>query len=308
MTSNSTTRTYKLDCTAIIPGNNDRTLFNQAELQALSENIAANGLLQPIMVRPLSEGQYQIILGERRFRAIRLLGWETIPAIIRDVTEEEASAGMLSENMVRANLDPIDEAHAYQSRIDAYGWSIDTLAQVAGVSTVRVLFRLKLLKLREDLQALVRSDNLPIGYAQILADGELDNNGQAQAVDALRDNATPTPAWFRREVGTIKARQAQVDAFDDGSVFATAELSTQPGGVYPSAPVGCAALPVRTSNPATPGLNAAPKIGETIREVIENQIGFWLSAAQGWDNRGKNFKRAECDAAVYALRCVLDSI
>lgn len=88
-----TTRTYQIDRALIAPGNNDRTIFNATELQALADNIAANGLLQPIMIRPVADGRYEIILGERRFRAMSLLAWEKIPCIIRDVSDEEASAG-----------------------------------------------------------------------------------------------------------------------------------------------------------------------------------------------------------------------
>lgn len=295
-------RTYHLPTNAITAGTNDRTIFNPAELQALAENIATNGLLQPIAVRPIGAGQYRLILGERRYRAVCLLGWEKVPCVIQDVTDEEASAGMLSENMARANLDPIDEARAYQSRIDQFGWSIEELARIAGVSTTRVLFRLKLLRLRDDLQALVRTENLPLGYAQILADADLDTNHQAIAVDRLRDNGTPTPAWFRRECAALLTSQAQTEAFD---VFSTPELYAQPASETPSAPIGVFPMPTPTSHPAVPGVTVAPKTGETPVEIMRGQISFWRQAAQAWDNKGKNFKRDNCYAAAHALESAL---
>lgn len=281
-------RTYHLNRSEIIPGNNDRTIFNAGELQTLADNIAANGLLQPIMVRKLDDSRYQIILGERRYRATGLLGWATIPAVIRDVTEEEASAGMLSENMARANLDPIDEARAYQSRINTYGWPIEELARIAGVSTTRVLFRLKLLRLRDDLQALIRSENLAIGYAQILADADLDINHQAIAVDRLRDNATPTPAWFRRECAALLASQAQTSMFD---VFEAAAMDVQP-------------VPT-PADPPLPSTTIPPHAQGTPRDVITAHISFWNKAADAWAALGKSFKRQECQAAARALETAL---
>lgn len=283
-----TTRTYQIDRALIAPGNNDRTIFNATELQALADNIAANGLLQPIMIRPVADGRYEIILGERRFRAMSLLAWEKIPCIIRDVSDEEASAGMLSENMARANLDAIDEALAYQSRIDRYGWSVDYTAQVAGVTTVRVLFRLKLLRLRDDLQALVRSSNLALGYAQILADSGLDANYQAAAVDRLRDASNPTPGWFRKEVAALVTLQAQHTMFD---VLETPELYTQPA---PAA-----------GDPPHPSTTVPPTQGTTPRETIASHIAFWQSAGDAWAALGKSFKRQECQAAARALETVL---
>lgn len=281
-------RTYHIATAAITAGTNDRTIFHPAELHALADNIAANGLLQPIMVRPIGEGRYQIILGERRFRAVCLLGWEKIPAVVQDVTDEEASAGMLSENMARANLDPIDEARAYQSRIDAFGWSVEELARIAGVSTVRVLFRLKLLRLRSDLQALIRTGNLALGYAQVLADAGLDTNHQAIAVDRLRDNGTPTPQWFRREVGALLTQQAQSSMLDP---FEAAALTAQP-----------TPEPIDPPHPAT---TIPPVQGTTPRETVAAHIAFWKSAADAWAVLGKSFKRQECQAAARALETAL---
>lgn len=304
MTSNYTTRTYRIDYSAITPGNNDRTIFNLAELQALADNIRANGLLQPIMVRPITEGQYQIILGERRYRAIGLLGWEKVACIVRNVTDEEASAGMLSENMARANLDPIDEALAYQSRMDRFGWSVEELARIGGVSTTRVLFRLKLLRLRDDLQALVRTENIPLGYAQILADAELNANMQALAIDRLRDNATPTPAWFRRECGKLLTSQAQAETFN---VFDNPELYAQPSGdgTQLTSWLSPSPMPEPAEQLAMPGLTMAPTVSGTPQAIMQAQIAFWRNAAHAWDNKGKNFKRQECRAAAHALETAL---
>jgi ParB family chromosome partitioning protein len=193
----------------------NRTIFNQAELQSLADTIKANGLIQPISVRQLPDTElYQIVAGERRFRACKLAGMETISAIVLDLSDEEVSILMMVENTSRKDLDPIDEARAYQSRIDHFGWSVRDCAKYAGVSSVHVNFRLKLLKLRPDLQALCRSGDLQLGYAQTLADGNLDCNFQMIAIKELRDNPKPTPTWFRKVVSRLLEKQAQGQLFD----------------------------------------------------------------------------------------------
>lgn len=298
-------RTYTIPTSQISAGKQDRTTFEPAALQALATDMGKNGLLQPIMVRKLGEGEYKIILGERRFRAAtQLLNWKEIPCIVRDVTDEEASAGQLAENMNRKNLDAIDEANAYQDRISQFDWSVEYIAQVAGVSTVRVLFRLKLLKLRSDLQALIRSENLQLGYAQILADAELDTNFQAIAVDRLRANASPTPAWFRREVGTLVTTQYQVDQFssiEDMALFA------QPSGTPAQMPSIFGASPAQQLADQIPmtGLESPAPAGSTPAEVMAHQIAGWRAAAKAWDRLGKNFKKGECESAANALESAL---
>lgn len=92
----------------IVPGNNDREEFDAVALRELADSIGQHGLAQPITVRPYGQG-FQIVAGERRWRAVQLLGWETIPALVRPLSDEEASAIMLLENIQRAELNPIAE-------------------------------------------------------------------------------------------------------------------------------------------------------------------------------------------------------
>jgi len=205
----------KIDLKDIVPGNNDRTVFNADALQELSDSIKEHGLIQPITVREISESDlFEIVAGERRFRACQLAGMEVISAIIADMDDEEASAVMLSENIARSDLDPIDEAIAYQKRMDQFDWTIDEIAEKAGVSTIRVRFRIKLLALKEDLKQLVRTGNLSLGYAQIIASANLDSNFQALAVRALNENNNPTPGWFRNVCGKLFNQQAQSKMFE----------------------------------------------------------------------------------------------
>lgn len=283
-----------LDMTAIIPGDNgaghqDRTVFDPASLAELAASIHEHGLLQPITVRQIGESDlFQIVAGERRYRACELLGWLEIPAIVADVTADEAAALMLAENTARRDLDAIDEARAYQVRIDRLGWTVADCARAAGVSEVRVQFRLKLLRLRPDLQDLVRTGNLPLGYAQALADANLDAHRQLIALRTLRDNPAPTPSWFRRIVAGLVTQQAQGCMFDEMPLF---------GGQTVEAPKA-----VKPSEPPTPATSQPPVAGRSAKEIIGNQMSFWQQAAEAWDRLGKPFKRQECEAAAQALQ------
>lgn len=165
-----------LPCAWIAPNfssNNDREEFDPVKLQELADSIKANGLAQPIIVRPASHPtdaaiKYEVVAGERRFRAVsRILRWESIPAIVREMSEEQASAIMLVENTGRADLLPTEEALGYQKRIDRYGWDIARIAEVAGKSVDIVKSRLKLLNLDREFWPMVNSGLLPVRHAEL---------------------------------------------------------------------------------------------------------------------------------------------
>jgi ParB/RepB/Spo0J family partition protein len=305
----------------IIRGDNDRTVFDAAALDELASSIKEYGLAQPITVRPVSrctecgttfgdddtsefcstcggdtfDSLYQIVAGERRFRACsQVLELAEVPVIVNELNNEQASAIMLAENVARADLDPIDEARAYQSRMDAFGWTVKEVAKKAGVSSVRVQFRVKLLRLRDDLQRLVRDGQIPIGYAQILSDGDLDRNRQLMALGGLRDNPSPTPAWFRKVVGKLVEEQSQDNLFDTDAFFVTQEVDQRES--------------VQFVEPAHPSTSAPPVSGSTVQDIIAGQVSFWMAAASEWEDLGKSFKRQECEAAAQALRLVSASI
>lgn len=172
-------------------GDNDRTRFDDKALAELAASIEANGLAQPITVRPVGD-EFEIVAGERRFRAMMLLGWDKVPAIVRDLDDRAASDVMLVENTGRADLDPIDEAHAYAKRM-AEGMTAEEVAKVAGVSVIRVRFRVKLLELVEEAQALVRRGDLALGAVTPLHG--LDVNRQRMALRALARRDLTTQAF-----------------------------------------------------------------------------------------------------------------
>lgn len=203
----------------ILPGNNDRTQFPTGHIESLAASIAAEGLHQPILVRPLAEGRYQIVAGECRYRACCFLQLATVPAIVRPMGDEAASLAMLSENLKRRNLDAIDEANAYQKRAAEFGWSAEQIAAHCTVSADLVRRRLALLELLPDVQQQIRGGALPLGLAECLAG--LDRTNQIAAVAALRERETlPTVASFRRTCGALLERQQQCGMFDLESLWA----------------------------------------------------------------------------------------
>jgi len=283
-----------LPLSQIIPGKNDRKEFDHAGLVELAQSIKEHGLIQKTTVRPLADGRFEIIAGERRFRALQLLGYPEFEFNVAELDNRAASFAMLIENVARKDLDPVEEGIAYASRMDEFGLTVEEIAAAAGVSSVRVQFRVKLLKLNAEILLLVKSGQLPLGYAQILADGNLDSNRQRIALAKYRDNSTPTPAWFRGIVSDLFSQQAQCAMFD---------LPLLGGPVLNLAPVA----PVRKT-PPTPSTHQAPKVTGTPAEIIETHIRFWMNAAAEWHKLGKNFKRDQCQAAAVALQATLNLI
>ena len=278
-------------------GDNDRTVFNDADLADLAKSISDNGLIQPISVRIKPGGVkggaiYQIIAGERRFRAIsQKLGWETFPGIVLEATDEEAASVMLAENTARASIDPIDEAKAYDKRMKQFGWKEDEVAKRAGVSGARVRQRLKLLRLEPTVQIITRSGQFPLGYAQILVDGDLPYDGQLSAMRLFNSQQRPTLEWFREVV--LKLMECkQTGMFEDFEL----ELMVQQ--------VSGESKPDKKRLPR-PAKNPAPVVGETLREILENQVAHWEAASKAWNSINSPFIALEADAAAAAIRGIL---
>jgi ParB family chromosome partitioning protein len=145
-----------------------RREFSESELQELQLSLQTSGLLQPIAVRPRGDGRFELIAGERRFRAASRLGWITIPAVIRDVSDEQLLSLALVENLQREDLNPIEEAQGYRQLINEFGLAHQQVAQAVGKDRSTVTNALRLLSLPEDVQHLVRDGSLTLGHARAL--------------------------------------------------------------------------------------------------------------------------------------------
>ncbi len=140
--------------------------FNEEELQALADSVAQHGILQPLTVRLLPSGYYQIIAGERRWRAARLAGLDTVPALVVEADDRKAMELALIENLQRQDLNPVEEAQGYQCLLRDYGLTQEEAAQRVGKSRPAVANALRLLALEPELLAAVESGALSPGHAR----------------------------------------------------------------------------------------------------------------------------------------------
>ena len=140
--------------------------FDEEELQALSESIAVHGVIQPLTVRELPSGYYQIIAGERRWRASRMAGLKEIPAVIVEADDKKAMELALIENLQRQDLNPVEEALGYQSLIQEYGLTQEEAAKRVGKSRPAVANALRLLGLCPEVMEYLRGGDLSAGHAR----------------------------------------------------------------------------------------------------------------------------------------------
>lgn len=146
-----------------------RTVFDEENIKGLAESIKEHGLIQPIVVRPLPNGiTYQIIAGERRWRACKLLKMEEVPVIIRETDELEATQLAIVENVQRADLNPVEEAMAYRALMDKYGMTQDRLAEVMGKSRPYIANLTRLLSLPEEALTALSNGEISVGHAKVL--------------------------------------------------------------------------------------------------------------------------------------------
>lgn len=145
-----------------------RTKMDEASLQDLAESIKAQGIMQPILVRPLVVGNYEIIAGERRWRAARIAGLEQIPAIVRDIPDESALALSLIENIQREDLNPLEVAAGIQRLIKEFGMTHLTAGQALGYSRSAISNLLRLLNLAIPVQELIIQGKIDMGHGRAL--------------------------------------------------------------------------------------------------------------------------------------------
>lgn len=193
-----------------------RKKFDEEALSGLAASIQENGLLQPIAVRPKRIGTgYLIIAGERRWRAARLAGLTEVPVLIKDVTDEQAAALALIENLQREDLDPIEVAEGCRQLIEKYGLTQETAAKRLGKSRSAVTNSLRLLGLPEDVRARVSDGTLSAGHAKVLLGLPEPNliRAAAQEVTERGLNVRQTEALCKKLARPPKPPRPKPDAF-----------------------------------------------------------------------------------------------
>ncbi len=178
-----------------------RRRFDEDALAALAESIRARGLLQPIVVRPIAGGTYELVAGERRLRAARMAELETVPALVRDTEDGERLELALAENMAREDLNPIEEARACATLVEDLGLTKEDVGRRVGRSRVAVSNLIRLLDLPDDVLELVESGGLSEGHGRALLTCR-DHDARRRLAFAARDDG-----WSVRETER-RAREA----------------------------------------------------------------------------------------------------
>jgi len=144
-----------------------RTSFDEAELRELADSLRAKGVIQPVLIRPVGD-RYQLVAGERRWRAAKLAALEAIPAIVRPLDDRDALELALTENLLRDDLGPLEAARAYKSLQDRFGVSQEEIASRLGINRVTVTNTLRLLRLPPAIQRMIEQNQLTAGHARAL--------------------------------------------------------------------------------------------------------------------------------------------
>ena len=145
-----------------------RKLFDEEKLMELAKSISEHGLIQPILVSPLSNGRYQLVAGERRWRASRIAGLVEVPVIIKQLSEKEKKEIALIENLQREDLNPIETAYGIQALIEEYGLTQDQAAERVGCSRPAIANSLRLINLPKEVKELTRTGKISAGHARAL--------------------------------------------------------------------------------------------------------------------------------------------
>ena len=155
--------------TEIEPNKNQpRKDFDETALAQLADSIRQHGVIQPLLVRPRTDGSYQLVAGERRWRASRMAGIDEVPVVIREMTDSETMEIALIENLQREDLNPVEEALGYRDLMDSFGMTQDEVAKRVGRSRPAVANALRLLSLPEEILPMVRQGEICAGHARAL--------------------------------------------------------------------------------------------------------------------------------------------
>lgn len=182
-----------------------RRQFDTESLQELADSIKSAGLIQPVVIRPIYDGRFEIVAGERRWRAAQLAGLDVIPCLINLYTDEQTAAVTTIENINRVDLNPIEEAEAYQRLIDEFQYLHEEIAAAVGKSRVKITNSLRLLKLETSVKQLLIDGKLSEGHGKVLA-------GLPSKLQFELAQKTITHGWSVRKIET-EAKKMQDAGF-----------------------------------------------------------------------------------------------
>lgn len=203
--------------------NQPRRSFDENALEELSQSIKEHGVLQPILVRPQIYGGYQIVAGERRYRASRMAGLTEIPAIIKELSDSETMQIALIENLQRSDLSDLEEAKGYQTLMDEYGFSQEDVARTVGKSRSAVANTLRLLGLPDDVKELLDQGKLSAGHARALLAVDQDKQIKEAADKIIKEGLSVRQTEkLVKNMGSAKPKKQAVQKL---SPYAEVELA-----------------------------------------------------------------------------------
>ena len=200
-----------------------RKHFDEGELNELANSIRSHGILQPILVRPIPGGKFEIVAGERRWRAAQRAGLHSIPAVVRELNEVEVLEISIVENVQRTDLNPIEEAQGFQALIDRFGRTQQDIAEAVGKSRPHIANMLRLLTLPDDLQEMVRDGRLSAGHARAiltapdprtLAQRAIKDGLNVREVERLAQQAKDEKHGPRVSSGQVETKSADTRALE----------------------------------------------------------------------------------------------
>jgi ParB family chromosome partitioning protein len=199
---------------------NPRKTFKEDELAELADSIREKGLVQPILVRPEpgASNSYEIVAGERRWRASQRAGLHTIPVIVRDLADQEVLELAIIENVQRADLNPIEEAAGYHELIERYAYTQERLAEVIGKSRSHLANTLRLLKLPVTVQSMVENGKLTAGHARALV-GRDDAEAMAERIIESQLNVRDVEALVQAGTESVQTTRRVRDKDADTKAF-----------------------------------------------------------------------------------------
>ena len=201
-----------------------RKQFDEEALRELSASIAQHGILQPLLVRPLPGGGYQLVAGERRWRAARMAGLEEVPAVIRELTDREAAELAMIENLQREDLNPMEEAKGYQTLMETYGMTQEEAARAVNKSRPAVANALRLLQLPDEVAEMVAEGRLSAGHARaVLSFSEEERLPAAQ--EAAEKGLTVRELERRAKAARSPKKNSPATAFSRESFYHEVELA-----------------------------------------------------------------------------------
>lgn len=197
-------------------GDQPRREFAEDKLEELAASILEHGVLQPILVRPRGDDGYELVAGERRLRAAKMAGLEVIPAVIREMDEQEAAEAALIENLQREDLNPVEEAMAYRHMLESYGYTQEALAKRIGKSRSYIANSMRILSLPAEIIHMLESRQMSAGHARAILAVQDENERLAMAKGiveqglSVREAEKAAKAVKSRKGGAAPARPPEI--------------------------------------------------------------------------------------------------